>query len=143
MFLENVKAYLTTIEEILLMLGCIACLALFIAQIVHKKFRELIRPEPNVDIIRALAASSGSVTGTVNDSQGAVVTGANVTLNDILTDERQTATTNDSGHYDFPSVNPGLYDITISKAGFKASSVRRQRVVVGLVLPVNITLELG
>ena len=49
MFLENVKQYLTSIEEIILMLGCTVCLALFVAQIVRKKFLDLVRPEPKKD----------------------------------------------------------------------------------------------
>ena len=47
MFFENVKHYLTSIEEIMLMLGCTICLALFIAQIIRKKFVELITPKKN------------------------------------------------------------------------------------------------
>ena len=49
MFFETVKHYLTSIEEILLMLGCTICLALFIAQIIRRKVVELITPEPKKD----------------------------------------------------------------------------------------------
>src|SRR5207244_11330367 len=68
---------------------------------------------------RAQTASSGSVTGQVNDQQGASVPGADVTLRDISTNSAQTSTTNDGGRYNFPVVHPGVYDITVSKQGFK------------------------
>ena len=93
--------------------------------------------------VAAQTASSGSVTGLVSDPQGASVPGAEVTLTDITTSGKQTATTNDSGRYNFPVVHPGLYDITVSKSAFKVAKMAQQRVSVGLVLTVNVTLEVG
>src|SRR5258708_39282946 len=92
---------------------------------------------------RAQTASSGSVTGQVSDPQGASVPGADVTLTDLSDRGKQSATTNDSGRYTFPVVNPGLYDITVSKSGFKVSKMAQQKVSIGLVLTVNVTLEVG
>src|SRR5260370_16390243 len=92
---------------------------------------------------RAQTASSGSVTGQVSDPQGSSVPGADVTLTEIATTSKQSATTNDSGRYTFPVVNPGLYDITVSKSGFKVSKMAQQKVSIGLVLTVNVTLEVG
>jgi hypothetical protein len=66
-----------------------------------------------------------------------------VTLTDIATNGKQTATTNDSGRYNFPVVHPGLYDITVSKSGFKVSKMSQQKVSIGLVLTVNVTMEVG
>ncbi len=93
--------------------------------------------------VRAQTASSGSVTGQVSDPQGSSVPGADVTLTEIATTSKQSATTNDSGRYTFPVVNPGLYDITVSKSGFKVSKMAQQKVSIGLVLTVNVTLEVG
>src|SRR5260221_685048 len=92
---------------------------------------------------QAQTASSGSVTGQVSDPQGASVPGAEVTLTDIGTNSKQSATTNDSGRYTFPVVNPGLYDIIVSKSGFKVAKMTQQKVSIGLVLTVNITMEVG
>ncbi len=93
--------------------------------------------------VRAQTASSGSVTGQVSDPQGSSVPGADVTLTEIATSSKQSAATNDSGRYTFPVVNPGLYDITVSKSGFKVSKMAQQKVSIGLVLTVNVTLEVG
>jgi len=92
---------------------------------------------------QAQTASSGSVTGQVSDPQGASVPGADVALTDLATNSKQTATTNDSGRYTFPVVNPGLYDITVSKSGFKVAKFSAQKVSIGNVLTVNVSLEVG
>jgi|GEM_PF-226823 len=91
----------------------------------------------------AQTASSGSITGLVSDAQGGSVPGADVTLTDIATSTKQTSTTNDSGRYNFPVVNPGLYDITVSKSGFKVAKMTQQKVSIGLTLTVNVALEVG
>jgi len=93
--------------------------------------------------VRAQTASSGSVTGQVSDPQGSSVPGADVTLTEIATTSKQSATTNDSGRYTFPVVNPGLYDITVTKSGFKVAKMAQQKVSIGLVITVNVTLEVG
>jgi hypothetical protein len=91
----------------------------------------------------AQTASSGSVSGLVTDPQGAGVPGAEVTLTDTATNTSQTAVTNEAGRYNFPVVNPGVYDITISKKGFKVAKLSAQKVSVGLVLTANVSLEVG
>src|SRR5262249_29635751 len=40
-------------------------------------------------------------------------------------------------------VSPGIYDISVSRTGFKAAKIPGQKVTVGLVLNVNVALELG
>ncbi|HEX3083170.1 MAG TPA: carboxypeptidase-like regulatory domain-containing protein, partial [Pyrinomonadaceae bacterium] len=92
---------------------------------------------------QAQTASSGSISGLVTDPQGGVVPGANVILTDIATNGKQTSTTNDAGRYTFPVVNPGLYDIIVSKNGFKTAKMASQKASIGLVLTVNVTLEVG
>src|SRR5258708_24789882 len=94
-----------------------------------------------VSSARAQTASSGSVTGQVSDPHGSSIPGADVLLTDIATSSQQSATTNDSGRYTFPVINPGLYDITVTKSGFKVARIPQQKVSIGLVLTVNVTLE--
>src|SRR5258707_3806782 len=96
-----------------------------------------------VSSARAQTASSGSVTGQVSDPHGSSIPGADVVLTDIATSSKQSAATNDSGRYTFPVVNPGLYDITVTKSGFKVARMAQQKVSIGLVLTVNVTLEVG
>ena len=60
----------------------------------------------------------GSLTGTVTDSTGAVVVGANVTAVEIQTGVSQTAETDSAGIYRFSNLLPGSYKVTISTKGF-------------------------
>ncbi len=86
---------------------------------------------------------TGSVTGVVTDPQGGTVAGADVTLTDVATKSPRTTTTNDSGRYHFASVTPGLYDITISKSGFKVYKAAAQKVSVASQLTLDVALEVG
>ena len=97
----------------------------------------------NLASVRAQTASSGSVTGQVSDPQGAIVPGADVTLTDSTTRSALTTTTNDAGRYNFPVVNPGIYELVVSKQGFKTAKFSTQRVSIGAVSTINVALEVG
>src|SRR5437773_5377560 len=86
---------------------------------------------------------TGSVDGVVLDSQGAAVAGADVTLIDTATKSPRTTTTNESGRYHFSSVAVGIYDITISRSGFKVHKAAAQKVSIGVQLTLDVTLEVG
>lgn len=91
----------------------------------------------------AQSSSTGTVSGTVTDSSGATVPGATVTLADTSTGASRPTTTSDKGAYAFPYVNPGTYNVTVTKQGFKTTVVTGQVVDVGLQLTVNAVLEVG
>jgi len=91
----------------------------------------------------AQSASTGAVVGTVTDPQGAAVAAAAVTLTDKATSLARTATTNENGHYIFVDVNPGTYNLSVNKTGFRVSKVVDQVVQVGLSLTLNVTMEIG
>jgi hypothetical protein len=61
----------------------------------------------------------GTVDGSVVDSSGAAVAGAQVTLTNTGTQEKHTQSTGGEGAYQFVNVIPGEYRIDIEKAGFK------------------------
>ncbi len=86
---------------------------------------------------------TGSVTGVVTDAQGGTVAGADVTLTDVTTNVPKTTVTNESGRYHFAAVPAGLYDITLSKAGFKVHKAAAQKVSVGNQLTLDVALEVG
>ena len=89
------------------------------------------------------AANTGTVSGTVSDQSGAAVVGAAVTLVDTATGTERTAVTNDTGRYLFANIVPGIYNVTISKSGFRATKFTKQEVTVGTVLTLNVSMELG
>jgi hypothetical protein len=61
----------------------------------------------------------GSVVGNVSDPTGAAVAGTEVTLTNLGTNEKRTATTNNDGLYQFVNVLPGQYSVEVQKTGFK------------------------
>src|ERR1051326_1602223 len=67
----------------------------------------------------AQTSSTGAVQGTVTDSQGAVVAGADVKLLDPATNRSQIEKTSEAGLYIFVNVPPGSYTVTAAKTGFR------------------------
>ena len=91
----------------------------------------------------AQSTSTGTVAGSVTDPTGAVVADATVTLTDIGTNTARTTTSNASGRYICVDVNPGIYSITVSKAGFATTKTENQEVKVGANLTLNLSLQVG
>jgi hypothetical protein len=91
----------------------------------------------------AQSTSTGTVAGSVTDPTGALVAGAAVTLTDIATNTPHTTTTNASGRYIYVDVNPGIYSIAVSKAGFATTKTDNQEVKVGASLTLNLSLQVG
>lgn len=91
----------------------------------------------------AQATSTGTVTGQITDAQGSAIPLAEVTLVDITTGSSQKVVTNEAGRYTFPTVTPGLYNLSVSKTGFKQAKLDNEKVTVGTVLTVNVTMEVG
>ena len=90
----------------------------------------------------AQSINTGTVGGTINDPSGAVVSGAKITLTDRATNESRTTSSNDVGHYFFANINPGEYDLNVSKQGFETTK-SSSKVQVGLATTINLTLQVG
>jgi hypothetical protein len=86
--------------------------------------------------------AAGTVTGTITDQSGAVVSGAQITLTDAATGNLQSAPTNSSGQFVFVNVAPGHYNLSAIKQGF-ATSKTTADVRVGLATNVNLALQVG
>ena len=66
----------------------------------------------------AQSRNSGEIRGTVQDSTGAVVPGARVTIRNLLTGVVNTFTSDKGGVYDAESLIPGTYSISFEREGF-------------------------
>ena len=86
----------------------------------------LMGPSP----LRAQSGSS-SIQGTVADSSGAVVPGADVTLTNTSTNVVLKANTDGAGSYSFPTATPGVYSLQVSKDGFASYKISQFKVTVG------------
>src|SRR5260370_25961170 len=62
---------------------------------------------------------SATLVGTVRDSSGAVLTGAEVRVDNMGTQFRWKTLTNAEGDYTVPYLSPGSYRITLEAKGFK------------------------
>src|SRR6266404_4969513 len=80
---------------------------------------------------------TGSISGTVMDSSGGVIPTASVTLVNDQTKDKRDQVTNDSGRFNFVSVQPGVYTLKIEHQGFE--TLLRTKVV----LSANESLALG
>ncbi len=85
----------------------------------------------------------GTFNGTVLDSSGAAVAGAQVKILNPATGVEMSTTTTDAGVYRAPSMQPGTYRITINAPGFKASVRSNIVLAVAQTLTVDFNLEVG
>ncbi|HST23763.1 MAG TPA: carboxypeptidase-like regulatory domain-containing protein, partial [Blastocatellia bacterium] len=85
--------------------------------------------------------NKATIVGTVTDSGGAVVAGANVTVVNIGTNAERKVTTNEDGTFVVALLDIGNYKVTASASGFK--DVARENIVlqIGDRLPVDIQLS--
>ena len=86
--------------------------------------------------------STGSLTGTVVDPQGAVVTGAVVTVKSVSSQE-YTAVTNGEGVFTIPALSDGVYSATIVAKGFKTAAVTDIKINIGTPSSIKVALEIG
>jgi Carboxypeptidase regulatory-like domain len=102
--------------------------------------------------VTVLALSSGSVraqlsaaslNGVVRDPQGAVVSKATVLLHNADTGFERTTSTNDSGAYVFPDINPGRYTLKVSASGFSTKEVSAFQLAVNQTATIDVSLTVG
>src|SRR2546422_9117339 len=66
-----------------------------------------------------LAQTSASLSGRVQDQQGAAIPGATVKAIDTRTNHEFETVTSDDGTFFFPTLQPGTYTVTVELPGFK------------------------
>src|SRR5215469_782450 len=84
----------------------------------------------------------GAITGTIQDSSGAAVPDLPLTITNVETGVKWTATTSSAGYYRI-SVPPGTYRLEAQKQGFKTEVAEKIVVPVAQVVTVDLTLEIG
>jgi hypothetical protein len=92
---------------------------------------------------KAQLGASATIQGTVTDSTGAVIAGANVTAENLATGSKLTRAADKAGYYVLSPLDPGDYTVTTTAAGFE-SLIRKNVHVDGMqVLGLNLTLKVG
>jgi hypothetical protein len=69
-------------------------------------------------------STTSSLTGTVTDTSGAVVVGAEVTIANTATGVNYKAKTDDRGVYRAAQLPPGSYTMQVASSGFETQSVQ-------------------
>ena len=85
----------------------------------------------------------GSITGTVTDSTGAPMEGANVTVINTATGTRQAVQSSTAGEYRVVNLIPGAYRLEIEKTGFKRLTRDNVEVQVESVVRLDSAMEIG
>src|SRR6266496_3243480 len=91
----------------------------------------------------AQLASQTALVGTVTDSGGLVVPGAQVVAVNVGTKDTYQATTNAEGYYHIQFVRPGRYEITVTTSGFGPFKATGVEVATNQVVRTNATLQVG
>lgn len=89
------------------------------------------------------ANTAGSLSGTVNDPSGALVSGAVLTLTQPSTGFQRSTTANSTGAYSFADLAPGQYILKATARGFADSIFNGVTVATGRTLNLNVQMKLG
>ncbi|MFN2513336.1 MAG: TonB-dependent receptor domain-containing protein [Pyrinomonadaceae bacterium] len=89
-------------------------------------------------------ATNATLTGTVTDPNGAVVTGVSVAATQKATGIRRETVSNDEGLYVLSNLAPGDYEVRIEAKGFTTKTTKTPvSLQVGQTVTLNVPLEIG
>jgi hypothetical protein len=91
---------------------------------------------------QAISVSGGSISGSITDPTGAVVSNARISITDADTGVAKNLTADSAGFYSVGPLNPGSYTVTITAPGFQTLSVKTI-VRTGTATSGNFKLTLG
>jgi Carboxypeptidase regulatory-like domain/TonB dependent receptor-like, beta-barrel len=86
---------------------------------------------------------SGAILGTVTDTSGAEVRGAQVTVTNEGTSAALSSTTGNSGDYNFTPLPIGQYTVSVTFQGFSTVTQKHVTVAIGAQVVINVTLKPG
>src|SRR6266540_2204059 len=85
----------------------------------------------------------GSIQGTVSDSSGHAIAGAQVAVRNAGTGDVRELVTEPSGRYHAPLLPPGEYEVKVSMTGFQTVERRGVRLTVGQDAVLDVALDIG
>ena len=83
-----------------------------------------------------------ALSGTVTDATGAVVTGADVSISNAASGNRQSVKTSSKGEFSFEQVQPGTYEVKVVAPGF-AEQVEKVELLVSTPVALAFKLTIG
>ncbi len=88
-------------------------------------------------------AQNAVMNGTVSDATGALIPGVEVTATNVNTGIVTTTMTNEAGAYNFPSVQPGRYNLSAALPGFQTATYNNIQLSQAQQVRLNFTLQVG
>ncbi|HEX6279042.1 MAG TPA: carboxypeptidase regulatory-like domain-containing protein [Pyrinomonadaceae bacterium] len=88
-------------------------------------------------------ATTGLIQGNVVDPNGAVISGASVTVRNINTGFQRSVTTNSDGFFTAPLLPLGRYRVTTTANGFSNTVLENVEVTIGNTLSLTISMKVG
>jgi outer membrane receptor protein involved in Fe transport len=92
---------------------------------------------------RASAQATGQVSGVISESSGRLVPSATVDLTNTSTSQVRSTRSNGEGAYEFPLVNPGMYQIRVTMSGFRTNVTDNVEVLVNGTTKIDVKLFVG
>ena len=87
--------------------------------------------------------TSGSIAGRVIDSSGSVIPSADITVTNMTTGTILRAHANGQGEYVISGIDPGTYQIQVTREGFQSWEEKNLNITVGQPAIVNPSLQVG
>jgi len=94
-------------------------------------------------LVQGQQAASATLTGTIKDPNGALVSGARVSATHRDTGTTREVSTNENGDFVITNLATGVYDIKVSATGFEERTVSQIRLQVGQASNLDISLAIG
>jgi hypothetical protein len=91
----------------------------------------------------AQGGTTSSISGTVVDRDGGIIPGASVTAKSQTTGSELTTITNGAGVFSIPSVDAGVYTVTVSLTGFTTYVLNDLTVRLGAPADIKAVLQVG
>ena len=85
----------------------------------------------------------GQINGTVTDSSGAVISGAHVTIKNVLTGQTVAVDTNSKGDYTVPFLEIGQYTVSAGREGFQTETQDNLTLTADQITGASFTLKPG
>src|SRR5258708_5071261 len=116
--------------------GAVLPLVLGFALILGLAFSAILAPYCYAD-------SNGRIRGTVTDASGASIADATVKIVNVATNLERALTTSDVGTFDAPELPPGIYNVTVTKSGFRTFKQSGVKLESAATYVMTANLEIG
>lgn len=111
--------------------------------VISEQTKDDEKPKPGINQPIAFKTNTGSISGKITDSSGAVVPGATVTATNEETNASNNTASNDEGKYLIGNLAAGRYSVKVESPGFKVTVSSSVPVTANNITNVDFTLEAG